>query len=58
LVHTPELVKATALPLAPPVAATVKLLLLAAVAGGLVENVIVCATRVAVTVFVICVAAA
>jgi hypothetical protein len=58
LVHAPELVKTTAFPLAPPVAATVKLLLLEAVDGGFVVNVIVCATRVAVTVFVTCAAAA
>ena len=37
--------KVTAFPLAPPVAATVKLLWLAAVAGGLVVNVIVCGIR-------------
>jgi hypothetical protein len=41
-------VKVTAFPLAPPVAATVKLLLYAADVGGLVVNAIVCATRVAV----------
>jgi hypothetical protein len=42
LLHAPELVKVTAFPLPPPVAATVKLLLYAALAGGLVVNVIVC----------------
>jgi hypothetical protein len=40
MVHTPELVKVTAFPLAPPVAATAKLLLYAAFGGALVENMI------------------
>ena len=55
---TPELVKVTALPLPPPAATTVKLVLYAAVAGGVVVNVMVCATRLADTVFVTCVAGA
>ena len=50
LVHAPELVKTIAIPLAPPVAATVKLLFKFAVAGGFVVNVIVCWARVALTV--------
>ena len=58
LLHSPELVKVTGLPLAPPVAATVKLLLYAADDGGLVVNAIVWVAKVALTVLVTCGAAA
>jgi hypothetical protein len=58
LVQDPELVKLTALPLAPPVAATVKLVFKFADAGGLAVKLIACATRLAVTVSVTGVAAA
>jgi hypothetical protein len=58
LLQTPELVNVTAFPLAPPVAATGKLLLYAAEVGGFVVNVIACAAGVAFTVCVTGVAAA
>ena len=57
LVHAPELVKVTAFPLPPPVAATVKLVLWEALDGGLVVNVIACVAGVALTVFVTAAAA-
>ena len=42
LLHAPELVKFTGFPLAPPVAATVKLQLYGALPGAFVVNVIAC----------------
>jgi hypothetical protein len=41
MLHAPELAKVTGFPLPPPVAATVKLVLYAALAGALVVNEIV-----------------
>ena len=52
MLHDPELVKVTVFPLPPPVAATVKAVLKAALDGALVVNVMACAAWVALTVWV------
>ena len=58
LLHTRELVKVTALPLPPPVAATMKLLPLGAIAGALRVKMILCAAMFTVKLCVTGVAAA